>query len=132
MTKVKTIIEVAVHWFVWPASGGAFLTFGQSEAIPSWLANSSTLTGTVVLAWFAWHTVTKTIPEMQRMFREEMALERQSHTQVLADKDAQHEREISVWRGMLQESLAGDRRAVHDTANLAQTAISKVEFDKHK
>jgi hypothetical protein len=125
---MRHLIEVGIHWFLWPASGGAMLTLGQSEAVPTWLANSSTLTGTVVLAWFAWHTVTKTIPEMQRLFREEMAVARQSHDTALAARDAQHEREIAVWRSMLQESMSSDRRAVHDTANLAQTAISKAEL----
>jgi hypothetical protein len=124
---MRHLIEVGIHWFLWPASGGAMLTLGQSEAVPTWLANSSTLTGTVVLAWFAWHTVTKTIPEMQRLFREEMAVERLNHTQVLAAKDAAHEREIAVWREMLSESMSSDRRAVHDTRDLAQTVISKVE-----
>jgi hypothetical protein len=132
VSKVKQLIEVGLHWFVWPASGGAFLTFGQSEAIPAWLANSSTLTGTMVLAWFAWHTVTKTIPEMQRLFREEMAIERQSHDKALTARDQQHEREIAVWREMLQESLTSDRRAVHDMRDLGQTVISKIEVDKNK
>jgi hypothetical protein len=128
MKNVRHLIDVAFYWFCVPASGGALLTIGQSEAIPGWLANSSTLTGTVVLAWFAWHTVTKTIPEMQRTFREEMALERASHDKDLADKDMRHEREIAEWRGMLAQAIQSDRKAVHDVKDMAAVVMAKSEL----
>jgi hypothetical protein len=133
--KVRHLIDVGIHWIAWPASGGAFLMFGQADGIPSWLANSSTLTGTAVLAWFAWHTVTRTIPEMQRLFREELQKERDNNYKILADRDGRHEREISeMWsmvgklQVMLNDSLSSDRRAVHDMKDVAQTVISKAEL----
>jgi hypothetical protein len=128
MRDVRHLIDATVYWFCVPASGGALLTFGQSEVLPPWLANSSTLTGTVVLAWFAWHTVTKTIPEMQRTFREEMALERAAHDSELAAKDMRHEREIAEWRGMLAQAMQSDRKAVHDMKDTAALVIAKSEL----
>jgi len=36
------------------------------------------LTSTAILGWYAWHTAAKTLPELLRNFREELASEREA------------------------------------------------------
>lgn len=105
---------------------------GQAEGLPPWLAGSTTLTGTFILGWFVWHTVTKTIPELQTLFREELKNERENYGKLLADKDDRHERQINSLQKMLTESLVSDRRAVHDTRDVAQAVISQTELLMHQ
>jgi hypothetical protein len=49
------------------------------------IAEFSNLTATAVLGWFAWHTATKTLPQLVENFRRELAAERAQHR---ADRDA--------------------------------------------
>jgi hypothetical protein len=48
-------------------------------------AQLSNLTATAILGWYAWHTATKTIPQMMESFRRELATERIQHR---TDRDA--------------------------------------------
>jgi len=130
--KVKSLVIVGLHFFGWPASGGVLLALGQSEGMPPWLTGSTTITGTLILGWFCWYTITKTIPEMQRLFREELAAERKAYGDMLKDKDGRHERETAELRRMLNESLQSDRRAVHDLKDTAQMVISQAELSEHR
>lgn len=54
-------------------------------AADSPLAEVGNLTATAILGWYAWHTATKTIPQLVDDFRGELATER---TLQRADRDA--------------------------------------------
>jgi hypothetical protein len=43
------------------------------------LAEFSNLTATAVLGWYAWHTATRTLPQLVEDFRRELAAERALH-----------------------------------------------------
>ena len=108
---------------------------GQQEGVPTWVAGGTTISGTLVLGWFAWHTITRTIPELQRNFREELATERAENARLHSQTNERHEREISEWRKMLElsqkmlhEAITEDRRAVHDIKDVASTVIAKTEL----
>lgn len=130
MRNVKQIGLVIAYWFLWPATGGAIIAVGQADNVPSWVTGSTTITGTLVLGWFAWYTITKTLPEMQRAFRDELVKERELFKQMMDDKDGRHERETGELRRMLSESLSSDRRAVHDVANVSQVMMQRDDLRK--
>ena len=48
-------------------------------------AQLSNLTATAILGWYAWHTATRTIPQLVENFRRELATERSQHR---TDRDA--------------------------------------------
>jgi hypothetical protein len=48
-------------------------------------AQLSNLTATAILGWYAWHTATRTIPQLVENFRHELATERSQHR---TDRDA--------------------------------------------
>ncbi len=56
------------------------------------------LTATAILGWYAWHTASRSIPEMLAVFRGELAAERDVHRagiealrqELSADRDARH------------------------------------------
>src|SRR5690554_1351358 len=64
--------------------------FAETTLLPD-LGN---LTATALLGWYAWHTVSRTIPELVRAFREEMASMR---TESRAERENLHG-EISAER----------------------------------
>ena len=43
------------------------------------VAELSNLTATAILGWYAWHTATRTIPQLVETFRHELATERSQH-----------------------------------------------------
>ena len=49
------------------------------------LTQFSNLTATAILGWYAWHTATKTLPQLVESFRSELETERTRHR---ADRDA--------------------------------------------
>jgi hypothetical protein len=51
------------------------------------LPDFGALSATAVLAWYAWHTATHTLPELVRAFREEMAALR---SDCAAEREALH------------------------------------------
>ena len=61
--------------------------------------NLGNMTATAILGWYAWHTASRTIPELLAAFRQEMAAAR---------VDFQAERE--AWR----EEIAAERRQRHE------------------
>lgn len=48
------------------------------------LADVGNLTATAMLGWYAWHTVSHTIPQLVEHFRAELATERSEHRAALA------------------------------------------------
>jgi hypothetical protein len=48
-------------------------------------AQVSNLTATAILGWYAWFTATRTIPQLVKSFRQELATERSQHR---TDRDA--------------------------------------------
>jgi hypothetical protein len=63
------------------------------------LPDISNLTATAVLGWYAWHTVSKTIPEVVQAFRDEMAAAR---AECRGDREA------------LYQELAAERQQRHN------------------
>ncbi|MGC3972367.1 MAG: hypothetical protein QM775_35000 [Pirellulales bacterium] len=65
--------------------------------VPS-LPDFSALSATAVLAWYAWHTASHTLPELVRAFRDEMAslrgdcaAEREAlHADLAAERERRH------------------------------------------
>lgn len=56
------------------AAAGVWSLANLSEAPFPELSN---MTATAILGWYAWHTASRTIPELIENFREELAAERQ-------------------------------------------------------
>src|SRR5688572_9809047 len=54
---------------------------------PNTMFYFSTLTATSILGWYAWHTTTRTIPELVAAFRDELAAIR---TECAAEREALH------------------------------------------
>ena len=70
------------------------------------LPDISNLTATAVLGWYAWHTVSKTIPEVVKTFRDEIAA---SRAECRAEREA------------LYQELAAERmQRHHDHVAMAQ------------
>ncbi len=59
----------------------------------------SNITATAILGWYAWHTASKTIPQLLATFRRELAETR---------SECQGEREVS------REELSAERRQRHE------------------
>lgn len=89
------------------------------------VAEVSNLTATAVLGWYAWHTATKTIPQLVNDFRDELATERTVHRD---DRDAflhemaeermqRHADNLAVIQAMdhLVALLAGPDASAHGT-----------------
>ncbi|HEY2760373.1 MAG TPA: hypothetical protein VGI75_06510 [Pirellulales bacterium] len=63
------------------------------------VAELSNLTATAILGWYAWHTATRTIPQLVEMFRHELATERSQHqndreaflNQATEERDRRHD-----------------------------------------
>ena len=67
----------------------------------------SNLTATAMLGWYAWHTVSKTIPEIVNVFRDEAATIR---------RECQHEREL-----LFHELTAERSRRHHDALAIVES-----------
>lgn len=72
-----------------------FLAEVTIPELPQWAGN---LPATAILGWYAWHTTTKTIPEMVRDHREDIKQEREQ-------RQRQHEEHIEILR-QLKEGLS--------------------------
>ena len=64
-----------------PLLAAAVLAVVAQPPIPEF----SNLTATAILGWYAWHTASKTLPQLVASFRAELAAERTQHR---ADRDA--------------------------------------------
>jgi acyl carrier protein phosphodiesterase len=87
------------------------------------LAEFSNLTATAILGWYAWHTATKTLPQLVENFRRELAAERALHR---TDREA-FLREMAAERaerradhGALQDSVDALAQSIK---SLTQQAI---------
>jgi hypothetical protein len=69
------------------------------------------LTATAILCWYAWHTASKTIPELVRDFRDELALQRA---------------ECGEERELLRHELAEERAQRHADNFAIVTALEQV------
>src|SRR3954470_12038882 len=77
------------------------------------LAEFSNLTATAVLGWYAWHTATRTLPQLVEDFRRELAAERALHR---TDRDC-FLRELSAERAQRHTEHAAIKDAVDSLAN---------------
>jgi hypothetical protein len=60
-------------------------------------AELGNLTSTAILGWYAWHTTTRSIPQLVADFRNELAAERtQRHTDTAAILQAIHELQLCL------------------------------------
>lgn len=67
-----------VAWGVLAAAAGAW---SLANLGPAPLPELSNMTATAILGWYAWHTASRTIPDLIENFRDELAAERQQRRQ---------------------------------------------------
>jgi hypothetical protein len=72
------------------------------------LAEFSNLTATAVLGWYAWHTATRTLPQLIENFRRELAAERALHR---SDRDC-FLRELAAERAQRQQHFSDLRESI--------------------
>jgi hypothetical protein len=77
------------------------------------LAEFSNLTATAVLGWYAWHTATRTLPQLVEDFRRELAAERALHR---TDRDC-FLRELAAERHQRQTEYAALKDSVDSLTN---------------
>jgi hypothetical protein len=82
---------------------------GLAADVP--LPDVSNLTATAMLGWYAWHTASRTIPDLVANFRAELAHQRDDHRAAVEcfchelraqrqDRDTQHRELLSALKGI--------------------------------
>lgn len=76
------------------------------------LPDISNFTATAVLGWYAWHTVSKTIPEVVKTFRDEIAA---SRAECRAEREALYQ-ELATTRTQAHHDHLAMTQALDDLA----------------
>ncbi len=120
---MKTPLTLATIAFSVPLAGVA-------ADVP--LPDVSNLTATAMLGWYAWHTASRTIPELVANFRAELAAERDDHGAAVecfchelraqrSDRDGHHRELIAAIEQLAcnktTETLRSRRRAIGTSQN---------------
>src|SRR3954471_7281000 len=96
-----------------PISAGALLALVAEPP----LAEFSNLTATAILGWYAWHTATRTLPQLVEHFRRELAAERALHR---TDRDC-FLRELSAEREQRHRDHTALRESIESRAEAQRT-----------
>lgn len=84
-------------------------------------AEISNLTATAILGWYAWHTATRTIPQLVDDFRTELAAQRKQHQ---SDREA-YFYDSAEERSRRHDDNAALLQAIHDLT------VSVSHFNDH-
>lgn len=115
----------------WPAFvsiSAGMRVFAQtgSEVSPSIISLVGNLGIAGALVWHLYHT-TQAIPKMQDRFSDQLDKIREQFEGAIDRLQTTHDAEIQRLQGMLFDNLKEYRRAVHDTRDVAHTAVMQAK-----
>jgi hypothetical protein len=101
---------------------------------PAPLPDVGNLSAVAILCWFAWHTATKSVPQLVTQFRDEMAETRAAFdAQRLADREelAAMRAELMADRVAFRDELGRERDGRHDDHRAIVAVLSELTNRLH-